>query len=108
MSDEFLWDQFCNLGEMLGDGDCDPWVGKEYKRLAIVLGVAKPSDFRKPRKNNSKQIDDFMQKRINQVNCSKCNGALKQSRKGSLTGICVNCGCKFILGKRNRSNPAAK
>jgi len=60
----FLWDQFCKLGEMLGDGDCDPWVGKEYKRLAIVLGVAKPSDFRKPRENNSKQIDDFMQKRI--------------------------------------------
>ena len=31
---EFLWSQFIRLGEMLGDGDCDAWVGKEYERVA--------------------------------------------------------------------------
>ena len=95
---EFLWSQFIRLGEMLGDGDCDAWVGKEYKRVAIHLGLLK----RKPRKNNSKQIDEFMEKRITQVKCAKCNGELKQTRKGSFTGICVNCGAKFILGKRRK------
>ena len=105
--DEFLWSQFIRLGEMLGDGDCDhknssssndAWVGKEYKRVARQLGLIK----NKPRKNNSKQIDEFMEKRIVQVKCHKCNGELKQSRKGSLVGICVNCGAKFTLGKRRR------
>jgi hypothetical protein len=83
---------------MLGDGDCDDWVGKEYKRIAKQLGLIK----RKLRKNNSSQIDEFMKKRITQVMCNKCNGALKQSRKGSFVGICINCGAKFTLGKRKK------
>lgn len=95
---EFLWSQFIRLGEMLGDGDCDAWVGKEYKQIAIQLGLIKC----KPRKNNSKQIDEFMEKRITQARCNKCNGELRQSRKGSLFGICTNCGTKFILGKRRK------
>lgn len=98
MSEDFLWNQFIRLGEMLGDGDCDDWVGKEYKRVARQLGLLK----NKPHKNHSKQIDEFMEKRITQVSCSKCNGKLKQSRKGSFVGICVNCGAKFILGKRRK------
>ena len=95
---EFLWSQFIRLGEMLGDGDCDAWVGKEYKRISRQLGLIK----RKPRKNHSPQIDEFMEKRITQVKCAKCNGELKQSRKGSFVGICTNCGAKFTLGKRRK------
>ena len=57
---DFLWVQFCRLGEMLGDGLGDEpggeWIGKEYKRLAIILGVAKPSDFRKRRKCHSDDV----------------------------------------------------
>lgn len=93
---EFLWSQFIRLGEMLGDGDCDAWVGREYKRIARALGLIK----RKPRKNHSKQIDEFMKKRITQVKCPKCDGDFEQSRKGSFVGQCVNCGTKIILGKR--------
>lgn len=96
--DEFLWSQFIRLGEILGDGDCDAWVGKEYKRISRQLGLIK----RKPRKNNSKQIDEFMENRITQVRCNKCNGELRQSRKGSFVGICINCGAKFTLGKRKK------
>lgn len=95
---EFLWSQLIRLGEMLGDGDCDAWVGKEYKRISRQLGLIK----RKPRKNNSKQIDEFMEKRITQVKCAKCNGELKQSRKGSFVSVCVDCGAKFTLGKRRK------
>lgn len=95
---DFLWSQLIKLGDMLGDGDCDAWVGKEYKRVARQLGLIK----RKPRKNHSSQIDEFMEKRIVQVRCNKCNEELKQSRKGSFVGICVDCGAKFTLGKRRR------
>ena len=95
---EFLWSQFIHLGDMLGDGDCDDWVEKDYKRIARQLGLVK----NKPRKNHSIQIDEFMEKRITQVKCAKCNGELKQSRKGSFVGICVNCGAKFTLGKRRK------
>ena len=95
---EFLWSQLIRLGEMLGDGDCDAWVGREYKRVAKALGLVK----NKPRKNHSSQIDEFMEKRITQVRCNKCNGELKQSRKGSFVGICTNCGAKFALGKRRK------
>lgn len=49
-----------------------------------------------------KQIDESMEKRITQVRCNKCNGELKQSRKGSFVGICTNCGTKFTLGKRRK------
>ena len=73
-------------------------VGKEYKRISRQLGLIK----RKPRKNHSLQIDEFMEKRIVQVRCAKCNGELKQSRKGSFVGICTNCGAKFILDKRRK------
>ena len=68
--------------------------------LAKELGLIK----RKPRKNHSSQIDEFMEKRIVQVKCNKCNGELKQSRKGSFVGICTNCGAKFTLGKRRKGN----
>ena len=30
--DKFLWSQFIRLGEMLGDGDCDAWVGKRIQK----------------------------------------------------------------------------
>ena len=95
---EFLWSQFIHLGEMLGDGDCDAWVGREYKRIARQLGLVK----NKPRKNHSSQIDELMKKRIVQVKCNKCNSELKQSRKGSFVGVCINCGTKIILGKRKQ------
>jgi ribosomal protein L37AE/L43A len=49
-----------------------------------------------------KKIDEFMEKRIIQVKCAKCNGELKQLRKGSFVGICTNCGAKFTLGKRRK------
>jgi len=35
----FEWNQFCRLGEMIGDGLHyeDKWISKEYKRLAKIL-----------------------------------------------------------------------
>ena len=43
---EFEWNQFCRIGEMMGDGlhyEADgKWISKEYKRLAKIL--LKPSE----------------------------------------------------------------
>lgn len=106
MSDDFLWEQFCRLGEMIGDGQADEpdgaWIRKKYKQTAIALGVAKPSDFRKPRTNNNEKINVFMAERLKTAACKKCGGKLKQTRSGSLRGKCDKCNLIYILGKTKR------
>lgn len=97
---EFLWDQFIRLGEMLGDGLGDEpdgkWIGKEYKRIARVLGI-----YKEHRKNNNEKINEFMEKRITETKCN-CGGNLRQSRKGSFIGVCVKCGNRYRLGHISR------
>lgn len=100
---DFLFRQFCALGEMLGDGlgyePGEGWIRQEYKRTAIALGIAKPSDFRKPRKNHTKQINEFMQKRIKDVKCKHCGCELVQTRSGSFNANCKSCGARYVLRK---------
>lgn len=38
-NDKFLWNQFCRLREMIGDGlhHEEPWISKEYKKLQKIL-----------------------------------------------------------------------
>ena len=107
MSDDFLWNQFCRLGEMIGEGEADEsdgaWIRKQYRQTAIALGIAKPSDFRKPQENYNKQINDFMAERLKIAVCKKCGGKLKQTRSGSLRGKCEKCNLIYILGKRKRT-----
>lgn len=104
MNDDFLWDQLCGLGEMIGDGLADEpdgaWIREKYRQTAITLGIAKPSDFRKPRENHNKQINDFMAERLKIAVCKKCGGKLKQTRSGSLRGKCDKCNVIYVLGKR--------
>ena len=103
---EFLWHQLDELGQMIADGLADEsdgkWIRQQYRETAIALGIAKPSDFRKPRKNHSKQINDFMIERVKVVKCGKCGGDLIQSRKGSLVANCKTCGARYRLGRRGR------
>lgn len=90
MSNEFLWNQFCRLGEMIGDGLADEpdgaWIRKEYRQIAIALGVAKPSDFRKTRKNHNKQINDFMTERLKIAACKKMWRKTKADTLRFITG----------------------
>ena len=91
--DNFLWNQFCRLGEAIGDGlhHEDPWISKEYSRLSKILMPDMHADLRK-RKNASVNI--LVQKRLLDDKCS-CGSGLKQVRSGSYVVQCVSCGKKY-------------
>ncbi len=88
-----LYSQLVKLGDMIGDGDQEPWVNKEYARVLNALGIGPK------RKNRSVQINKFMKKRVIDAKCLKCSGILKQTKSGSMRGICVDCGSKYWLMK---------
>ncbi|EKH9212893.1 hypothetical protein PAQ92_004683 [Vibrio parahaemolyticus] len=100
---DHLHRQLIKLGDMMGDGlHHEPdgkWIEKEYRRVAKALGYIKP----KPRANNSKAINEAMEKILATTSCPKCNGQLKQTRSGSKRAQCVECQAKFQLKtKRER------
>ena len=103
---DFLFRQLDRLGQMLADGLGDEpdgkWIRQEYRRCAIALGIAKPSDFRKPQKNHTKQINEFMQKRIKDIKCKYCGCELVQIRSGSFNAKCKSCGVRYVLGKMRK------
>ena len=90
-----LWNQFCRLGEMIGDGIHyeEPWISKEYKKLSRILipEIREEEKKRQTVKNKSrdKQIDNLLDK----FKC-ECGGKCKQVRSGSLTVKC-DCGKKY-------------
>lgn len=97
-NDDFLLHQLCGLGEMLADGLGDEpdgkWIGREYRSVARRLGIVKS------RQNNTQEINDFMAEHIKTLKCPFCGGGLRQSRSGSLRGICKLCSKKFVVGRR--------
>ena len=103
---DLLYRQLDGLGQMIADGLADEpdgkWIRKQYRDTCIALGIAKPSDFRKPRTNHTKQINVFMTQRVKEELCQKCSSILKQSRSGSLIAICTRCGARYRLGHLNR------
>jgi hypothetical protein len=106
-TDTSLHNQLLKLGDMLGDGDCDPWVAKEYKRVAKALGYLEPTPEQKKartqqRVDKNQHINSAMEIRCNDVPCKVCNGELKQTRSGSLTAVCSKCSRKFLLLRQQR------
>jgi hypothetical protein len=101
-NNKHLWDQFCRLGEMMGDGlhhESDgKWISREYKRLSIILipEIREVENERKVAKNKvqDRRIGELLEK----FSCS-CGGKCKQLRSGSLT---VQCQC----GKRYKAQKA--
>lgn len=94
---EWMWSQFIRLGDRIGDGDYEPYMVKEYKRLMKILcppteeeKAIKSENRRKKNENMDKQIKE----RLEKDKCSKCNSALKQTRKGSKIVQCINEECK--------------
>lgn len=93
------WDMFCRLGEMIGDGlhHEDPWISKEYKKLAKIL--IPPTDeekeyYKKIREIKNKSIDEQMAKLLSEKKCD-CGGEIKQSRSGSKVAYCQSCNQRF-------------
>lgn len=97
---EFLSRQLIRLGDMLGDGDAEPWVKKEYRRVAKALGYDMPV---RKRADHSEEINKLMADRVLQVVCSQCGCKLKQIRSGSMQAKCTNCNAKFRLLKRGKA-----
>lgn len=95
MDRQSLSNQLIRLGDMLGDGDAEPWVGKEYRRICKLLGYT--SNRRRTDAARAAAINDKMVERVKETRCQRCQGELKQSRSGSMVGACVSCGAKFRL-----------
>ena len=99
-AEELMWNQFIRLGEMIGDGDHweDPWIEKEYKRLAKILipkSDEEKSAAKEKRQEINNMIDGKIEEKLKTDTCNKCQGELKQTRSGALIGECVECGAKF-------------
>jgi len=91
---QHLWNQFCKLGEMMGDGlhyESDgKWIPREYKKLAKILvpEIREAEKKRRERKNGN--INEQMNKLLLEKKCP-CGGTLRQSRSGSKICYCETC-----------------
>ena len=94
---EWMWSQFIRLGDRIGDGDYEPYMVKEYKRLMKIL--CPPTEEEKAikaenRRKKNENIDKQIKERLEKDKCSKCNSDLKQTRKGSKVVQCINEVCR--------------
>ncbi|MCK5607659.1 zf-TFIIB domain-containing protein [Candidatus Pacearchaeota archaeon] len=96
-SQKFLWEQFCRLGERIGDGDHDPWMAREYKRLSKILVPEIKEMYKKRRAAKTKSMNNAVKKYLDFHKCPKCKGELRQSRSGSVICYCLNCKGRFKL-----------
>ena len=95
---KFEWNQFCKLGEMMGDGlHHEPdgkWITNEYNRLAKVLIPELKEESKERRRLKAASVDSQMEKLIEKKKCS-CGGNLKQSRSGSKVAYCQSCNNRY-------------
>ena len=95
----FEWEQFCRLGEMMGDGlhHEEPWIGKEYKKLLKILipETELEKDLKKnARKTRNENIDKQIKELLSSDKCA-CGGDLQQSRSGSKVVKCAECDKRY-------------
>lgn len=93
---DYLSNQLIKLGDMMGDGlhHEEPWIAKEYGKIAKALY---PEIYQDIRKRKSDNINDQMKKLLSGKKCSKCEtGVLVQTRKGSKKIKCLLCGARYV------------
>lgn len=97
-TNQFEWNQFCKLGEMMGDGlhhESDgKWISKEYRRLSKILIPEIRIQDAVRRKAKNKLVDEKMASLLSNKKCD-CGGGLKQTRSGSLSCRCTVCPLRF-------------
>lgn len=93
---EHEWQQFIKLGDMMGDGLHyeEPWIAKEYKRLAKILVPEIKEAGQKRIKAKAERINEQMLSLLSTKTC-KCGGSLRQSGSGSLIAYCNNCNSRY-------------
>lgn len=102
---ELMWNNFIRLGEMIGDGDHEPWVEKEYKRLLKIL--CPPTEEQKAakkeiRQKRNKMIDTLIAERLEKDKCNVCTGNLTQTRSGSKVVECIPCKRKYTYTTKKK------
>lgn len=100
---DYEWRQFCRLGERIGDGDLDEdekWIRKEYKRLSRICCPGIKEVEKEMRQERNKQINEQMKEFLKVNFCPLCEYQLKQTRSGSKTVICLECGKRFKIKRR--------
>lgn len=96
---QHLWNQFCKLGEMMGDGlHHEPdgkWISKEYRRLAKIL-LPEDKEYKSmARKAKATSIDLQMSNLLANRKCS-CGGEIKQNRSGCKVAYCQSCNARYV------------
>lgn len=91
---EFEWNQFIRLGDMIGDGlhHEDPWIAKEYKKLSKILIPELRESEKKIKVQANEAINLKISEKLKTDRCS-CGSELKQSRSGSKVVKCINKEC---------------
>jgi len=101
LENEFEWNQFIRLGEMIGDGlHNEPdgkWISKEYRRLMVLLNPDIKQSLADQRKAKNERIDNQILKLIATSKCTQkdCGGQLYQSRSGSKIMFCSKCKTRY-------------
>ena len=92
--DTFLHNQLVKLGDMMGDGlhHEEPWIAKEYKKVAKALY---PDMYKRDpviKENRSQKVLEWLKD-----NKCECGGQLIQKRIGSMKCYCGICGNSYTL-----------
>lgn len=90
---QFLWERFCRLGEMIGDGlhHEDQSISKEYRRLRNILIPETKEIERQQKIQRNKEIDLELNVVLKDVKCPDCKSDLTQNRSGSKKVHCKIC-----------------
>lgn len=97
-TDDFVWEQFCRLGEMIGDGlHHEPdgkWITRDYNRLAKILVPGIKEALQAKRKLKADHVTKQISELIKVKKCS-CGGELIQKRKGTKVVYCKDCNSRY-------------
>ena len=98
-----LWDRFCRLGEMMGDGlhhESDgKWIERDYKALSKILIPEIAEVYNTRRSEKGHRLNQQMSTLLQEKKCS-CGGQLRQSRSGSVIAYCMVCNSRYKAAKR--------
>lgn len=106
INDDFLWNQFTKLGEMIGDGlHYEPdgkWITREYNKLARMLVPELKEEAKERRKIKAQKVNEKMVVLLEKSPCV-CGGKLIQSRSGSKVAYCEKCNKRYKATKKKKS-----
>jgi len=97
-----LYRQLDHCGQILAEWDEEEpptSYKRDYKRILREIARLEPKEWDYPyfRKSDYTKRNEAVAEFCKSNHCGKCGGALKQTRSGSLSVVCVECGAKYQL-----------